>query len=66
MFIFFCTSIFFSLILLQPQTVKLYVTKSYILVDVVGVLAVMYVVRIFMRGGHKSDIMNFLFYHELK
>ena len=35
----FCTSNFLALIILQPETVKLNVTKSYILVDVVGVLA---------------------------
>ena len=35
----YCTSNFFPLIILQPETVKLNVTKSYILVDVVGVLA---------------------------
>ena len=34
----FCTSNFLALIILQPETVKLNVTKSYILVDVVGVL----------------------------
>ena len=39
MFIFSCTSNFFALVILQPETVKLNVTKSYILVDVVGVLA---------------------------
>ena len=35
----FYTSNFLALIILQPETVKLNVTKSYILVDVVGVLA---------------------------
>ena len=35
-FLFFCTSNFLALIILQPETVKLNVTKSYILKDVVG------------------------------
>ena len=34
----FCTSNFLALIILQPETVKLNVTKSYILVDEAGVL----------------------------
>ena len=37
--LFFCVSNFLALIILQPETVKLNVTRSYILVDVVGVLA---------------------------
>ena len=36
---FFFTSNFCALIILQPETIKLNVTKSYILVNVVGVLA---------------------------
>ena len=36
LFSFFCTSNFLALIILQPETVKLNVTKSYILKDVVG------------------------------
>ena len=39
MFVFFCTSNFLALMILQPETVKLDATKSYILVDVVGALA---------------------------
>ena len=39
MFVFFCTSNFLALMILQPETVKLDATKSYILVDAVGVLA---------------------------
>ena len=38
-FFFFGTSSFLALIILSPETVKLNVTKSYILVDVVKVLA---------------------------
>ena len=38
LFIYFCTSSFLVLIILQPEIVKLNVTKSYIL-DVVGVIA---------------------------
>ena len=38
MFIFFCTSNFLALITLHLKTVNLNVTKSYILVDVVGIL----------------------------
>ena len=34
---FFCMSNFLALIILQPETVKLNVAKSYILVNVVGV-----------------------------
>ena len=63
MFIFFSKSNFLALIMLQPETVKLNVTKSYILVDVVGVLT-LYVASIFMRGGRRY-IMDFLFYNEL-
>ena len=37
--LFFCTSNFVALIILQPETVKLNFTKKYILVDVVEVLA---------------------------
>ena len=37
----FGTSNYFALIILQHETVKLNVTKSYILVDVMGVLALM-------------------------
>ena len=47
---FFFISNFLALIILQSETAKLSVTKSYILVDVVGVL----------QRGHKSDIMDFL------
>ena len=36
---FFCTSNFLALIILHPEIVKLNVTKSYILVDLVRVLA---------------------------
>ena len=39
LFIFFGTSSLLALIILSPETVELNVTKSYILVDVVGVLA---------------------------
>ena len=38
-YLFFCTSNFFALIILKPETVKVNATKSYILVDVMGVLA---------------------------
>ena len=44
-----------------PETVKLNVTKRYILVDVVGVLALTGVASIFVRGGRKSDIIDFLY-----
>ena len=37
--VFFSTANFLALTILQPKTVKLNVTKNYILVDVVGVLA---------------------------
>ena len=53
MAVFFCTSSFLALIILQPETVELNVTKS------TGVA------RIFMQGGCKSDIMEFLYYDEL-
>ena len=39
MFNVFCISNFLTLIILQLETVNLNVTKSYILVDVVGLLA---------------------------
>ena len=35
----FCKSNFLALIISQPETVKINVTKSYILVDLVGILA---------------------------
>ena len=54
----FCTSNFLVLIILQPETVKLNVTKSYISVDVVGGLCTG-AASIFMRRGRKSDIMGF-------
>ena len=38
-FSFFAHQIFLHLIILQPETVKLNVTKRYILVDLVGILA---------------------------
>ena len=38
-FFFFCSSNFLAQIILHPKTVKLNVTKSYILVDLVRVLA---------------------------
>ena len=41
-FFFFCASNFLALIILQPEIVKLNFTKSYILVDVMGVLALVY------------------------
>ena len=45
MFIYlFCTSNFLALIILQPETVKLNVTESYILVDEAGVLTLMQLV----------------------
>ena len=40
-FLFVCKSNFLALIILQPEIVKLNVINSYILVDVVGVLALM-------------------------
>ena len=40
----FCTSNFLALIILQPETVKLNVTDSYILVDETGVLTLMQIV----------------------
>ena len=63
--LFFYTSNFLALIILQPDTVKLNVTKSYIFVDVVGVLALMQPTILCGRGGRKTDITDFLFYHEL-
>ena len=38
--LFFCTPNFLAVIILQPEIVKLNVTKRYILLDVVGVLTV--------------------------
>ena len=40
-FLFVCKSNFLALTILQPEIVKLNVINSYILVDVVGVLALM-------------------------
>ena len=52
--------------ILQSETVKLNVTKSYILVDVVAVLALVlpafYGLSMIMDY---YDIMDFLYYHEL-
>ena len=44
----FCTSFFLALIILQPETVKVNVSKSYILVDVVGVFGL--VQQVFLCG----------------
>ena len=56
MFIFFPGQIF----KLQRETVKVNVTKR-CSGDLSTGLA-----RTFMRGGRKSDIMDFLFYHDLQ
>ena len=54
MFTLFCTSNCLALIILEPETVKLNVTKSYILVDSGGLsTGVANILR-------KSDIMDFL------
>ena len=52
--LFFCVSNFLSLIILQPETVKLNVTKSYILLDVVGVLALV------QPGFLQGEVINLL------
>ena len=54
---------FLALKILKPETVKLNVTKRYILVDVVEFLST--VASIFIWGGCKSDITDFSFYQEL-
>ena len=54
-YLFICTSNFLALIILQPETVKIIVTKSHVLVNGVGLLAL---ASIFMR---ESRIMDFLY-----
>ena len=58
----FGTSNVLALIILQPQTMKLNVTKSYILVDSRCSWGLSTgAARIFMRKGRKSAIMDFLY-----
>ena len=59
-YFFLAHQFFFALIILQPETVKLNVTKSYILVDGSGRVNTG-LANIFMREGRKSDIMDFLY-----
>ena len=65
MFIYlFCTSNFLALIILQPETVKLNVTESYILVDEAGVLTLMQLVFL-CREVANLTLWVFYINHEL-
>ena len=68
MLMFFCTSTFLALIILQPETVKLGAPsnryKELNLSRCSGGLRTG-VTSTFMQGGRKSGVMDYLFYYEL-